>query len=202
MKLWSFAQCVPEDRKELLLAWEKFEDIALALNLVADVEQSIWEGGDDPELRACGRAAYKLRVPPHIYDAFFNSPVGYRAQYAISPDQGETSNRLLLVILMNKLLAGAPSCPIARGVETSLRGLQAKAWIYEKEVEDHLFGDAPEIIFARWLDGKGCEGTAGFRAPVGTLLVVYGGWVDASGSERTNPKKMRRSQDIHECGFS
>jgi hypothetical protein len=200
MGLWTFAQCVPEDRQDLLSRWQTLEDVALAINLVAEVETSIWEKGTDPELLRCGRAAYKLRVPCHVYDAFFNSPAGYRAEYAISPNQGEKSNALLLGILMNKLLAAAPSCPIAQGVKVSLTGVQAKAWIDKEEVEDHLFDDTPEIIFPRWLHG--CEGTAGVRAPVGTQLVIYGGWVDEGGREKINPKKTRRSQDIYECGFS
>jgi hypothetical protein len=139
---------------------------------------------------------------PQLYDAFFNSPSGYRAQYAISPEQGDDSNALLFAILKNKLSATAPSCPVAGGAETSLKGIQAKAWIFEEEVKEHLFCDVPEIIFARWLEGRGCEGSAGIRAPVGTRLVIYGGWVDERGCERINPKKIYRSRDIHECGFS
>jgi hypothetical protein len=141
-----------------------------------------------------------LRVPNHLYDAFFNSPVGYRGQFAVSPNQGEKSNAFLIDILMNKLAAAAPKAPQAGWIEASLRGVQAKVWIDEAEVQDHLFDEAPEIDFSRWLHD--CGSSVGVRAPLGTRLVVYGGWIDNTGLERINPKKVRRSQEIYECGFS
>jgi hypothetical protein len=143
-----------------------------------------------------------LSVEPTAYDAFFNSPKGYRAQYAISPKTGETANRRLLDALEPALMRKAAtqnSAPSSR-VLKSLRCVDAKVWIDELEVEDQLSDPNPAIAYDAWQfdspDGQG------LRAPVGTRLEVKGGWLDAQGEERRDPLKASRSVQISRTGYS
>jgi hypothetical protein len=200
MPLWSFTAAVPAERQRMLLECDSFDTIELSINLVAKVESFIWEPASARELAGCSRASYKLTVVPELYDLFFNSPVGYRAQYAASVNGGETANHRFIETLTNKLLAASfQACSESR-LRTSLQARQAKVWIHEKEVESHLGGDEEEIFFPQWR-GR-CETDVGLRAPVGTELVIHGGWLDSSGIEKLNPFKLLRSKQIHECGFS
>lgn len=143
-----------------------------------------------------------IKVPPAIYDAFFNSPNGYRGQYACAPTTGETANRRLLASLEPKSLSAALSQnQIKRErVMTSLRGSDAKIWIDEAEVEDQLCDEPPGIFYVawefNWPDGMG------LRTPVGSMLDVKGGWLDPNGVERRDPIKASRSLHIFERGYS
>jgi hypothetical protein len=197
--IWKFFPSVARSRQEQLLAWDSFDNILGGL-LFAEVTASIWEPYDGPELSGCRRAAYLLRVPPQLYDAFFNSPVGYRSQYARSPELGALANRNLVDALTTKLIACAPPAIDPALVSKSLIGADAKVWIDEKEVQFHFHDYAPEIDYEPWLHNS-TDGV-GLRAPVGSRLVAYGGWIDGTGRERLNPYKRTRSEDIHRTGFT
>ena len=64
----------------------------------------LWESGKDERLKACNRASFSLEVEPAVYDPFFNSPVGYRAQYAKSPEFGDDANQRILARLERRLV--------------------------------------------------------------------------------------------------
>ena len=72
------------------------------------------------------RAMLRLRVAEAVYDAFFNSPVGYRAQYRLAIDHGERCNRELIDVLTAQCYAfadtKAPSHVPARLIAASLAG--------------------------------------------------------------------------------
>ncbi len=135
--------------------------------------------------------------------AFFNSPAGYRGQFAASVAAGEEANRKLLMQVEARLLAYAEnrSSVTQTDIRNSLRAAQAKVWIFESEVEAQLCATAPAITYALW-KAQASESHVGLLAPVGTRLEVKGGWLTPDGVERLNPGKSGRSEDIHRTGFS
>lgn len=161
-----------------------------------------WERATKRELDGCYRASFVLTVPPDVYDAFFNSPVGYRGQFARSETQGEEANRKVIEVLLPRFLEIAANHPAAtlQFVMASLKGKQAKIWIDETEVDDQLTDPLPAIDYAEWefndRDGQG------LRAPQGTKLEVKGGWVDPMGDVVVNPSKNNRSGNINRTGYS
>ncbi len=199
--LWSFTAQVPASRADLLLAHESFLAVE---NLIAAarITEFTWEPYRHGELKGCNRAAFLVEVPSSSYDAFFNSPVGLRAQYAISPAQGEGANRRLLNALLPKLVqrAGGAATPGIETIVWSIAGSQAKIWIYEDEVQCQLGVAEPAIDYGPWTAAS--ETGVGLLAPVGRCLHVMGGWINAAGALVSNPIKERRSFEIHSTGFS
>lgn len=200
MPLWTFYDSVPETRRKQLLELHSFENIVGGLILCADVIAFARGKPQIDELRGCTRAEFLLNVPSYLYDAFFNSPVGYRAQYAVAVSQGEQQNQELVRALKTKLLAYTSSESDVANIERSIDASQAKIWINEEEVQAHYYDDSPEIDYRPWRENS--ENGAGLRAPIGHRLVVYGGWLDQASSERLNPYKENRGVEIHRVGFT
>ena len=192
---WGFYECVPIDRAERLLAVEGFDSVIAAV-AAAKVSSWEWMPARAEHLRGCSRAEFLMRVTPETYDAFFNSPFGYRAEYARSKKRGVASNRRLIDSITQQLLAYAGA--EAEGiVAASLEGMDAKVWINNDKVE--LARGPAAIAFERWMRASDRRGT---RAPCGTELLVMGGWVDTEGRERIDPNKSLRGFEIHQRGFS
>jgi hypothetical protein len=201
--LWTFHDVVPAERQANLLSWSSFDNVIGGIILAPWVRVVAfrWAAASNAHLAGCFRAEFLLSVGAHTYDGFFNSPVGYRAQYAISPSNGIARNRELLEAMTNQLLASCgPSCDLREQAELSLSASQAKVWIDEAEVRAHYFATIPEIKYERW--NAHPEGDPGSRAPEGERLVVFGGWLDQSRNEVLNPHKHGRAQEIYERGFS
>jgi len=126
---WEFTAEVGEDRAARLYSWPDFRPIVLALKAVASVDKFWWEPYRDADLKGCNRASFTLKVPSSLYDAFFNSPNGYRGQYARASSVGEAANRLLLHELEELLLAREFDRPVDATLDRirmSLRGTDAK----------------------------------------------------------------------------
>lgn len=198
---WRFAGSISAERAAKLSGYQTFDAIA---NLVADaaITEFAWELFGETALRGCSRASFLLRVEPTTYDAFFNSPVGYRAQFAISVFEGEKANRYLLTLLESKLLAFASARKTVSEsfVAASLHGAEAKLWIYEREVETQMGRENGEIEYLPWSTES--EDGAGLLAPVGTMIEVKGAWLDSRGQVRHNLAKAHRSNEIHRTGYS
>lgn len=198
--IWEFGESVSAERIRQLQSYTSFNQIALLIE-TATITNFVWEPFEDARLKGCHRAAFLVEVAAHVYDAFFNSPVGYRAEFAASIIRGETANRCLLMRLEDKLLTVASFDAVAREcVEKSLHAIDAKIWIYESEVEAQLGHDGPEILYPPWQRASTTE--VGLLAPVGTKLEIKGGWVDTSFGERRDPYKSGRSSEIHSTGYS
>jgi hypothetical protein len=90
---WTFTDRVPRSRQEAMFALAEFADVVaiLAASAVSHFEIERRRSGDGHR-----RAFFKFDVQGQTYDAFFNSPVGLRAQYARGVETGEKANRLLL----------------------------------------------------------------------------------------------------------
>jgi hypothetical protein len=198
---WQFTPQVAQKRAADLLAWSSFEQIAEAI-VGSPISPLYWEDATAPHLTDCSRAAYELTISPDLYDAFFNSPQGYRGQFARSEAEGERVNRELLDRLLPLLLVAAGDHPAVTDgrVDQSLRGRQAKIWIVESEVDAQLSDPQPSIIFPPW--EFNAPNGQGLRAPRGTKLEVKGAWVDSANNEVFNRAKRRRSNFIYTTGDS
>ena len=198
---WQYADSVGAARAQRLLSLSAFTEV-VELVVTAHVASLTWEPFMGTVLTGCSRASFLLKVSPITYDAFFNSPAGYRGQFALSPSEGEAANRLLLTRLEPKLIGFATERNEApsSAVLASLRAAEAKFWICESEVESQLGEEHPAILYTPWADSS--ETGVGLLAPVGTSLEVKGGWLDSQGQERRNPGKANRSNEIHELGYS
>lgn len=198
---WQFTNAVDASRAKRLFDLSEYSEI-VALVEKARVVDFAWESFTNVALAGCGRASFLLKVAPETYDAFFNSPVGYRAQFAQSSAEGEAANRKLLNTLEPMLLMfSATRQLVPQGeVAASIRASEAKVWILESEVESQMGNEQPAIQYTPWIEAS--KTGVGLLAPVGTLLEVKGGWLDRAGKERRNPAKATRSRDIHEVGYS
>jgi len=81
-----------------------------------------------------------------------------------------------------------------------LAGPQAKIWIDEDEESVQHGGTEAEILYPPWQQNS--ETGVGLLAPLGSRLIIMGGWVDATCVVRNNPDKNGRSSEIHETGYS
>ena len=198
---WQYANSFDIARAQRLLSLSAFSEV-IELIAKAQVVEFTWEPFTGATLTGCSRASFLLRVSLTTYDAFFNSPAGYRGQYALSVSEGEAANRRLLTGLEPRLLSFVTSRNelFPSSVSASLRAAEAKVWIYEPEVESQLGEEHPAILYTPWADSS--ETGVGLLAPMGTSLEVKGGWLDRQGQERRNPVKANRSNEIHELGYS
>jgi hypothetical protein len=199
--IWQFCASVDNIRARMLHSYPDFDTVA-SLVLDAAIEAFCSEPFSGLALRGCHRASFLLRVPEVVYDAFFNSPVGYRGQFAASEGAGELANRQLIAQFEARLLAYAEgrASVTQQIVSKSLRAEQAKLWIFEPEVEAQLGATTPAINYSPW--GQASNSGVGLLAPVGTRLEIKGGWLGPDGVEYLNPRKAGRSDDIHRTGFS
>ncbi|MBN9407777.1 MAG: hypothetical protein J0H69_01385 [Burkholderiales bacterium] len=200
--LWTFTDAVSPGRAQAMLATRSFADVLEMLELAA-VEGFVWEPYNrGSKLFGCARACFRVVVSSATYDALYNCPVGLRATYALSPEHGESANRLALSVVHPVLMAfPRPStAPADQLVRLSLAAPQAKVWIDEDEIAGQMGVEADQIVFPPWKART--ENDAGLRAPCGTRLVVIGGWVDSQGVVRNNPDKGGRSTEIHLTGYT
>ncbi len=213
--LWSFSKFVPEERRQRLTAVQSFDDVIARL-IRGTVDDFAVEPRQNPPCVGCSRAIFKLEVGTDDYDAFFNSPVGYRAQYCIDPSHGISENRRLIDALI-------PAClDFARGrepahfpgklVSASLRGFDAKIWINEEDLPDidEVHVDYPPWVKKARAASNGtladqaarASALAGILAPIGAHLELKGAWVDSAGNECRDPAKANRASEIRDYGFT
>lgn len=199
--IWDFYESVDIDRAARLLAPQSFITTIELVQAAVTIGFS-WEPFRNDRLKGCHRAEFLLVVPVDVYDYFFNSPHGYRAQYAMAPTNGEAANRAVIASLESNLKTFAQTVPETAQLPliTSLGCTDAKIWIYEPEVETQLGKEKPAIRYAPWETST--ETGVGLLAPSATKLEIKGGWIDEQGRERRDPAKATRSIDIHLTGFS
>lgn len=135
--LWDFTTLVPTERRTRLLGLKGFEDALIQVISTSMVLEYESEPFKDSRLRGCTRAAFLLSIDRHGYDAFFNSPIGYRAQYCLGLEIGKSANRQIIEALKPRLLAFAERTTTAiftlQKVGSSLDAVDAKIWIDESE---------------------------------------------------------------------
>lgn len=212
-KLWTFSALVPANRSQRLLALADFGEVIDRV-VAGTVEFVAEEPRNNQPCLGCRRAFFRVHLPKCAYDAFFNAPVGYRAQYAIGAENGERRNRELLKAL-------EPACieAMSRHPErdesllvASLHAANAKLWIQESDLQGL---DGVHIEYPPWLaklaaDSVGttaeraarAAASAGVLAPIGTVIEIKGGWISSGGEECRDPAKANRSAEIHDYGYS
>lgn len=208
--LWTFTDCVPSERQQRLLSVRSFDEVIQVLQAGTIASFAI-EGRDN-----VGRVFFLLSVTEQAYDAFFNSPNGYRAQYCLGDGYGSEQNKRLMRSLSQVCLAYSEKWPQQtfpyRRVVASLNGVGAKVWITESDIPNV---DEVHINYEPWVQKARCASTGttadraarasagvGVLAPVGTLLEIKGGWVSQDCNEWLDPKKVHRSEEIRDYGFT
>jgi hypothetical protein len=214
--LWDFTDLIPADRRRRLLKLTSFDEVLCNVSSTCKILHYKADPFRDDRLRGCVRAEFLLHVDLYIYDGFFNSPVGYRAQYCLGSGIGEHANRQIIDVLRPALITLAQSMTTptfgSEHVAMSLDATDAKIWIDESES-----GSEPpqqlqvHINYPPWVE-RAKRGDAlqedefiravrGVFAPLGTFLEIKGGWVDGDGLEKRDPVKAHRSKDIAINGY-
>ena len=74
------------------------------------------------------RAIFQFPVMPELYDHFFNSRTGYRAQYWIAPEQGQDANAEFVRAVCRAISAALPDRFAAREIKTEDDWTGRKDW--------------------------------------------------------------------------
>ena len=209
-RLWNFTEHVSAERRQRLLAINSFDKIVERI-ACGNVDYFTAE-----PRQTYTRAFFRICVSEPDYDAFFNSPNGYRAQYCFSEENGEKQNRKLIDAVTPMCLEfykrhAQREFPTEK-VLASLRGVDAKAWITESDIPDV---DEIHINYRPWVakaktSTKGpvadqaarAGASVGVLAPVGTHIEIKGGWLKPPGDEWLDSNKAFRAREIRDYGFA
>jgi hypothetical protein len=205
---WRFVPSFDSERLKRLIAYDNFDRVVEAMISSLQVRGgSICEATDLGQSN-CWRPVVSLGISPTAFDAFFNSPGGYRAQFLASPETSQAANGTLLRVLEPRLSAAViADCGTSRLSAESIRRAflanSAKIWPTEEELN---FVDATlDLDIDKWRSG--CESVnapagVGLWAPVGTALVAMGAFIDPSGNEVVANRNILRRFELHDCGFA
>lgn len=205
--LWKFATGFDPIRQNHL---STFSDFAQIITLLCNsIESIIVEPckGVDAELRNCVQPVFTLNVSEEAFDAFFNSPAGYRACYLLDPNVGLTANLALVGALFEQLVGVATSQSIAElasiDLRTSLLATSCKVWVHE---DDFPFQSlTTDLAVNAWLEAASAgekKAKWGLCAPKGTRIQIKGALIDPWGNEVVPRKKALRRYEIQRFGFS
>ena len=161
------------------------------------------------------RPVYCIEVGNKLFDWFFNSQNGYRAEYFRSPTNGLKANQHFIESLMPNLIASDKTTPIfdKKFIEESLKLPSAKVWLVEykgfknRDGRDcelckewkHPIDDHPEILNNKWEsldDKKGC------KAPELTKIRIVGAFLNKHYDVLIPERKRFRSEEIHDKGWT
>ncbi len=163
---------------------------------------------------AYARPIFCVQVASPLFDAFFNSPVGYRGSFYSSPFSGLEANNLLMKALLPRMGAWAETN--SPGFDSSfalasLMATSAKAWLAERSLKlcESCAGewrypndDMPEIQNGRWERTNSPNSKKGRKAPFHSKIRLFGAFLNGHGDEFIPAKKRRRSFDINESGWA
>lgn len=225
---WNFDEVAKVDapRARRLEAAPAFEMI------IAQVKDALSDALAQKQYR-CGtdcyqghrRAIFQFRVSQELYDNFFNSRSGYRAQFWISPDRGHAANLECLDASLQIARASLPDRLDARVIETtdepyegrrdidvgvrvlplefltvSLAHPAAKIWICERLITGHQ-GSLKPITCSSGEQVSVLRWKTTISpcpSPEWTWLDLKGGFVGG----RQPKDSSVRARDIHLHGFS
>lgn len=204
---WRFVPKFDSTRRERLEQFNTFDKVMRIVSATTQVTGAWVYEGEDLGPSNCWRPVVSLNVTGEAFDAFFNSPGGYRAQYLDDPEHGQAANNRLLRLLEPRLTAAiVEECRESRLTRELLRKAflanSAKIWPNEEELDPLALNI--DLAVERWQQGCDCvvPKDAGLWAPEGSSLKVFGAFIDPYGNEIVSRKKILRRFDIHECGFS
>lgn len=213
--LWDFTSLIPAVRRQRLLAIQSFQEVIERVVRGTTDFFATEPRGNAPCL-GCSRAFLRVRVDELTYDAFFNSPIGYRAQYCLSTENGEEQNRRLIAAITPMCLSYSEGKEqndfLTDKILASLRGIDAKAWIKDSDLPDvnevHIdYGPwvAKATVVSRGTPtdkAARAKAAVGVLAPVGTHIEIKGAWLTPDGRECRDPSKALRAQEIHDYGYT
>lgn len=103
--MWAFAPNFDAERRRMLERLATFDDVIRAIRDRCQVTGAWLDEGIELGPPTCWRPTVALELPPEVFDAFFNAPAGYRAQYLASPEEGQSANGRILRTLEPTLTA-------------------------------------------------------------------------------------------------
>lgn len=208
MNAWRFRPNFDSVRKSQLIRFDTFASVIDALLSNLEIVGGWICEGNDLGPKGCWRPTASVIVSPEAFDAFFNSPVGYRAEYLASPERGQAANGTLLALLEPQLTAKTlTDCGKDRlspeWIRNAYLANSSKIWIDETELD---FTQATfDLDIETWKekrDQPNAPSGAGLWAPQGTKLIVHGAFIDPWGNEVVARGKICRRFEIHGCGFT
>lgn len=166
------------------------------------------------------RPVYSVYIGNDLFDQFFNSATGYRAQYFRSPWDGFSANAIFMRTVSETLMNNGFHQASGLGIDfirESLSTPSAKAWLSESGKELVLgchgcqgewsvasAGDAStaEVRNNRWEVAQGVKAHWGRKAPYFTKLRIMGSFLDSRLNEFVPFDKRFRAEEIHKFGWS
>ncbi len=210
MSSWRFSESLGRNRLEALTDPPPFEEIARSIASTMRIQCAHVDPCDEAE--GFKRFVGCVVIDKTLFDFFFNSSNGYRGWYFRSPVEGLRMNALLLELLAPSLMKFQrhESMP-ADLVSKSLLASSSKCWLAEvgkgfcRACEGDWNtpkDDAPEILNGRWEIATAPNSRFGRKAPFLERLRVIGAFVSQAGEEYVAKRKLNRSEEIHDVGWS
>lgn len=203
---WDLSNLPDTDRRMRLL--EEVSSDSLVSRLIAATDQALaadrvefqWQRAEDKEAPSdTHRIVSQIPLPEQLFDRLFNGRCGYRAQYYLSPEEGEAFNRRVIDALEQVLVAPASTkLEISPGrIQRSFKGNYSKIWAFD---ETRVFdAAAPGMLMPpKWKSYAG----RGTRLPLATYLDVKGTFIQPDGTDWLDPIKLTRASDLNERGYS
>jgi hypothetical protein len=212
VQTWRFHGDDGDARAKALLTRTSFDEIAIAITQHSSVLCGHIRRCDDRD--GYRRATFCVRVPPQIFDAFFNAPSGYRGSYFQSEHAGLAANRQLLDLVSPLLLRWmrvSGSITDRDLVEASLAAPSAKAWLSEVNLGicDGCQGEWDrnaraqlQIANGRWELDEHAHAIWGRQAYLYTNICFFGGFLRNDGDEWVADHKTNRAHAIWARGWS
>jgi hypothetical protein len=210
MRRWEYSPLVPDARQRALLDAPEFE--AISSEVVRTMRVLCLHSDRCDEAAGYKRIVCCVSIDRELFDLFFNSWNGYRAQYFRAADGGLALNAQFLNTVAPALAAaGAGTNLDAAFMTASLQVASAKVWLAEvgKGFCSLCAGEwrtasdeAAEILNDRWECSTIPDAKNGRKAPFLTMLRVMGGFIDSAFNEYVTTRKRNRAQQIHESGWS
>lgn len=206
--MWKFAEGFDPVRKARLLAVPSFDWIVERISLeMAHVWAEIARGASGKVLD-CKRPEFGFQVSRNTFDAFFNSPVGLRAQYLHDATDGQAATRKAIDRISERLVdalrpGSGPHDMDCAAVRVSLAAPSAKIWV--DEVHAAALSTGRDLEICTWMASAilGVEKAhRGLLAPEGDLIQVKGAFLTELDEERIPSDKVGRALEIHCCGYS
>lgn len=205
---WKFTKTFDASRLERLNAVDTFDDVVKAIHTTLEVVGGWVCPATELGASDCWRPIVAVTVEPTAFDVFFNSPLGYRGQFLLSPEAGQAANSVLLRTLEPALTkAVIIDCGTnrlsAESIHRAFLANSAKIWPDESELD---FTQATnDLDIGRWRDSSetiNAPTGAALWAPEGNTLLAIGAFIDPFGNEVVTRRKILRRFELHESGFT
>jgi hypothetical protein len=209
---WKYSNVIEKQRQGRLLSVESFTVIADRIEQEMSILCYHLQGCHDDSRYA--RPVFCGRVSEDLFDAFFNSPKGYRGSYFESPFHGLECNRHLIKRLLPRLSGWAVQNSPGYNSQFSqdaLLAVSAKAWLAESGTQmcalcegewSYPRDGQAEIINGRWDTSNQGNSNIGRKAPQHSKIRLFGAFLSARSDEFVPARKRDRHLQIHYEGWS